>query len=155
VRRWSLLVPLLLVALAACDDSTEPVPEYQASLSGASVMPPVTTQATGIANFRIEGNAVTYDVSATNITGITSVTLHTGDATTQGPAVVSLFDQPAGTGAIDGSFAAGSFAESALTGITLPGLVTAFDNGNAYVLVSTQAHPNGELRGQVQSAITP
>ncbi len=154
MRRWSPLV-LLLAALAACDNSTEPVPEYQASLSGASVIPPVTTQATGIANFRIEGSAITYDVSATNITGVTSVSLHTGDATTQGPVVISLFDQPAGTGAIDGSFAAGSFAESGLTGITMPALIAAFDNSNAYVLVETLAHPNGELRGQVQRAIAP
>lgn len=62
-------------------------------------------------------------------------------------------NRPSGTGAIDGSFAAGSFAESALTGITMPALITAFDNSTAYVLVKTQAHPNGELRGQVQRAI--
>lgn len=152
--RW--LLPALMAVASACDNGpTDPVPEYQAALAGAAVIPPVSTAATGSADFTVEANAISYTVTATNVGGITSVTIHTGDATTQGPAVVSLFDQPAGTGAIGSTFAAGSVGESSLNGITLAALVGAFQSSTAYVLVKTLAHPSGEMRGQVQRSIVP
>lgn len=151
MRFRSATLTLLALAALACDEGTvEPLPSYGATLSGANVIPPVTTTATGSASFTFEGSSVSFLLRASDITGITSATLHLGDATEENPPVVELFDDPTGTGTVNGTFGAGSFTGDALSGATLPQLMDAFDSGNAYVLVSTLAHADGELRGQVQ-----
>ena len=143
---------------------------FTATLSGKEVVPPVKTGGTGISNFEVSAQSLSYQINILNTGKVTSVQIHKGTAGTNGDVLATVF-KPKGNGEnlIDempkildissitqrsSSFSfSGSFDESALTGPmkgkTISDLVLAMQSGETYVVVHTEDYPKGELRGQI------
>lgn len=134
---------------------------FIANLTGDSEVPPVTTNATGLAGFELNelGDEISYDLEAEDIEGVLYAHIHQGSANENGPIVVTLFNATEGpTGEIDGTLESGTFTaeefEGPLQGQNMTDLVDAIEGGQAYVNVHTEANPPGEIRGTIEVAST-
>lgn len=113
-----------------------------ASLSGGEEVPPVTTSAsgTGILDVSITTGAVRGSVTlqaSPPLTSVRAVHVHEGARGVNGAIVIALEN-------------AGNNVWNVPAGITLTtSRVTSFTAGNLYFNVRTDAHPDGELRGQI------
>jgi CHRD domain len=131
--------------------------QFAATLSGDKEVPPVDTQATGVAGFtQPHLNNMSYGLRVANIEGITAAHIHQGKEGQNGPVIVTLFkaDNETGTGPLNGRLAGGIIAknmlEGPMAGKTLEGdLAKAIQNGEAYVNVHTAENPDGAIRGQI------
>lgn len=123
-----------------------------ANLSGQEEVPPVQTQATGMADFIVMGDTVNYTVNASNIQGATAGHIHLGKPGENGPVVITLFnyDTPMDQVSETGSFTAAD-QEGPMTGQPYQELGMAALNGTLYVNIHTEKNPNGEIRGQIQA----
>lgn len=150
--------------------------EFTATLSGKEVIPPVKTDGTGIANFQAGENLLYYQINVLNAGKITSVQINHGAVGTNGDAIVMLIESkddddddvnligniPTLTGVASTKQSSSSFSASGnvnvadLTGPfkdkTIADLVIALQNGETYVNVQTEDHPEGELRGQISES---
>jgi hypothetical protein len=119
------------------------------NLSGSEEVPPVQTEATGVAEFTPGEDSVAYSVNATNIQGVTAGHIHLGKQGENGPVVVTLFeyDPPMNEVSEIGTFTADKL-EGPLAGKQLSDLAIAGANGTLYVNIHTEQNPNGEIRGQ-------
>lgn len=121
---------------------------FTAELTGSAEIPPVTTMATGNADFTVTGDTVAYSIEVTHLKDVTGAHIHLAAKMANGPVAVSLFNGPKQS--IDsGELTHGTFTAADLHGVTLDKLVTAMSKGEAYVNVHTAAHPKGEIRGQI------
>ncbi len=68
--------------------------EYSTVLSGDQEVPPVNTQATGIADFSPSnnGDSIDYTITATDIEKVTAGHIHFGIEGQNGPVAVTLFE---------------------------------------------------------------
>ena len=133
--------------------------EFTANLTGDSEVPPVTTNATGTAEFELndDGDEMSYDLEVEDIEGVLFAHIHQGSDSENGPIVVTLFNATDGpTDEIDGTLESGDFAaedfEGPLQGQNMTDLVDAIEGGQAYVNVHTEANPPGEVRGTIEVA---
>jgi len=148
--------------------------EFTATLSGKEVIPPVKTDGTGIANFEVGENSLSYQINVLNAGKITSVQINHGVVGTNGDAIVTLIESkgdddvnligniPTLTGIASTKQSSSSFSASGnvnvadLTGPfkdkTIADLVIAMQSGETYVNVQTEDHPKGGLRGQISEA---
>lgn len=133
--------------------------EFTANLTGDSEVPPVTTNATGTAEFELndDGDEMSYDLEVEDIEGVLFAHIHQGSDSENGPIVVTLFNATDGpTDEIDGTLESGDFAaedfEGPLQGQNMTDLVDAIEGGQAYVNVHTEANPPGEVRGTIDVA---
>jgi hypothetical protein len=119
------------------------------NLSGSEEVPPVQTEATGVAEFIPGEDSVAYSVNATNIQGVTAGHIHLGKRGENGPIVVTLFkyDSPMNEVSETGTITADKL-EGPLAGKQLTDLGAAAANGTLYVNIHTEQNPNGEIRGQ-------
>jgi hypothetical protein len=119
------------------------------NLSGSEEVPPVQTEATGVAEFIPGEDSVAYSVNATNIQGVTAGHIHLGERGENGPIVVTLFkyDSPMNEVSETGTITADKL-EGPLAGKQLTDLGAAAANGTLYVNIHTEQNPNGEIRGQ-------
>ena len=121
--------------------------QYQASLSGGSVVPAVTSSASGTFAMTVEGITATYTLNVGSIQNATAAHIHLGAAGENGGVVASLFapSDPASSIAASGTITAllGPLADD------IVGFGEALVAGRLYVQVHTQANPAGELRGQI------
>jgi len=111
-----------------------------AAMSSAQVFPTPSSKAVGVARISVapDTGAVSGTVSLSGMTART-VTVNQGFAGSTGEAVVTLAPR-AGS--------AGEFAVPA--NVTLSAeQVTAFSQGRLYVIATSAANPNGEIRGQL------
>ncbi len=129
-------------------------------LTGAEVVPPATTSATGTFTLFVEGGPsptgqprISYELDVKDIVDVSAAHIHLGAKGTEGAVIVPLFTGPAKTGSFSGMLAQGSITDKDLTGEmsgkTLSDLLAAMQAGNTYVNVHTKAFPNGEIRGQI------
>ena len=158
--RFALTALLALSTLAvACDDEDEdpngpPDTEtLSADLTGAKERPtPVTTAATGDADFTISTSGttttITYTVSVAGLSGpVTAAHIHgpAGPEQVADP-IVPLTVTSQGT---SGIVISGSFTTPGNAGINIATLVQHMLAGNTYINLHTAANPNGEIRGQI------
>jgi hypothetical protein len=125
-------------------------PTITINLTGSEEVPPVQTEATGVAEFIPLGmDSIEYSVNATNIEGATAGHIHLGAKGENGPIVVTLFkyDTPMNEVSENGTITADKL-EGPMAGKQISDLATAGANGTLYVNVHTEQHPNGEIRGQ-------
>jgi CHRD domain len=129
-------------------------------MSGAEVVPPVETAASGTFTLLVEGGPsptgsfrVSYSLELADLADATTAHIHLGAKGTEGDVIVPLFSGPTKTGTFTGVLAEGAISESDLTGPMegkkfqdLVGVVLA---GQTYVNVHTTKYPNGEIRGQI------
>jgi hypothetical protein len=116
---------------------------FTAKLSGSNEVPPVTTTATGMAQFQpsSDGNKISYTLNATNINNFMMAHIHQGKTGENGEPIAPL---SMGNGTITSSDLQGPLA-----GKQISDLVNLMNNGQAYVNIHTQQNMNGEIRGQI------
>jgi hypothetical protein len=129
---------------------------FTALMSGDQEVPPVDTTATGKTTFRTSNNdtLMKYKVNITGFSDATAAHIHMGKAGSNGDVIVDLLTGMKKNPTKLGMAIRGNITDSSLTGPmqgkTLADLVTAINNGDTYVNVHTQTHPDGEIRGQIQ-----
>ena len=93
-------------------------------------------------------------MNATGITDPTGAHIHKGKIGENGDVVVDLLKVSKHSDTPTGMIMRGNVTDSSLTGPmagqSLADLQTAMTNGDTYVNVHTQDHPDGEIRGQVK-----
>jgi hypothetical protein len=145
---------LLMVPLSAAGNGVD---NFRAILSGDNEVPPVDTNARGLAKFQLNrnGNELSYKLIVANICDVLAAHIHWAPEGENGPVVVTLFQGPP-AGSIDGILAEGTITEEdlvgSLSGAALEDLVVLMQNAQTYVNVHTLAFPPGEIRGQIFSS---
>ena len=136
-----------LIAIAVAQGSDT---QYSAVLSGDEEVPPVDTQAVGIADFSPAENSVGYTINATEIEGTTAGHIHYGIEGENGPIIVTLFkyDTPQNQVSESGTITAENLT-GPLQGMQVSDLIDEFNEGNTYANIHTENNPNGEIRGQI------
>ncbi len=116
---------------------------FQAKISGNNEVPPVTTSATGLAQFQLssDGKTLSYTLTTHNIKTVTAAHIHQGKVGENGQPVSPLL---VGKGTITSSDLKGPLA-----GKQISDLVNIIKSGQAYVNVHTEQNKNGEIRGQI------
>lgn len=131
---------------------------FVAHLSGEEEVPPVETQATGQATFKLLKNGtVRFRLIVANIEDVNQVHIHLGAPGENGPIVVWLYPEGPPPELIPGRFngvlATGIITDADLVGplegMTVADLIDEMRSGNTYVNVHTEANPDGEIRGQI------
>ena len=157
---FTALLALTTVTAVACDDEDEDpngppdTNTFNASLSGAQEVPPVTTPATGSATFTSSTSGavttITYTVTVTgNLSGpVTAAHIHGPAATgvNATPIVTLTVSNTTGT---TGVLVSGSFTATGHATIDMAQLLTHMMAGNTYVNLHTAANPSGAIRGQI------
>jgi hypothetical protein len=126
---------------------------FSAELSGGDEVPPVDTNATGIANFQDNVQTVNYQLSVSDLVNVTQAHIHRGEEGENGKIVVTLYNTTMPTGPMSGLLSQGNITAAnlvgPLAGQQLTDLTSIMDNGTAYVNVHTKDFPDGEIRGQI------
>ena len=109
--------------------------ELMAMLSGAEVVPPVTTTATAMAAFALQSDGATLSYHVTHkVANASAVTIYMGAAGTSGDQVATLTPV---SGDMSGT-------------VTLnANQVDSLESGMTYVAITSSAQPDGEVRGQI------
>jgi hypothetical protein len=156
-RILSLLVVGLLIPACKVDPVFLPGPllVIQAQMRGSQVVPavgvPVTTTNAAL-TVSPNGQSINYSVSYTGSGTITAVEIRLGAAGSNGPVLFTLATAPftnPRTGTLnDGDL----FLVPSQNVLDFAGALNKIEGGLTYALVSTVAHPTGEMRGQFGAA---
>jgi hypothetical protein len=132
--------------------------KFEIPLTGAEVVPPVQTTASGTFFLFLEAQPsgsynISYRLDVSNIVDVTAAHVHLGAKGAEGDVIFPLFTGPQKAGSFTGTLAEGAFDAQGLAGSmagkTIPELAAAVLAGQTYVNVHTKAYPNGEIRGQI------
>lgn len=127
---------------------------FRADLDGASEVPPVETDATGIASFRANPaeTAVRFTLGVRDIEDVLAAHIHCAPVGENGPVGVTLF--AGGPVTLDGILAQGVImapdAGNACGWSTIADVIAALRSDDTYVNVHTLSYPPGEIRGQIK-----
>jgi hypothetical protein len=137
---------------------------FVAPLSGDEEVPPVDTNATGLARFQLyDEEEFDFTLIVANIEGITQAHIHCGGVGVNGPVVVFLFRlDPAGV-TVNGILSEGTITADDVIprpdSPECPGgvanfvdLIAKMRSGETYANVHTLDNAGGEIRGQIQVA---
>ena len=148
-----------LIFLVGCDavpvDTTPPVTEFSADLTGDSEVPPTDSVTIGLARVALtaDGLGLEFLVQLENATGVTQAHIHVGAADENGPVVAFLFGVVEAGVSGNGDLSAGTLTAGDLIGdlegMTINDLMDEIRSGNAYVNVHSLDNPTGEVRGQL------
>jgi len=160
---FALVISLsVLLTLSIVDRAYAQGRIYDAPLSGQNEVPPVESNANGLAEFTAPFNdTVKYRVNITGISNPTGAHIHFAQAGENGEIVAELLDTPTSkdNDTPYGIIIRGNFSDSSLKGPmqdkTLEDLAAAMDSGEIYVNVHTMEHPDGEIRGQIINTEMP
>ena len=151
----------IFLSIWLVDDAFASKYPYKAQMSGQNEVPPVQSNATGLAEFTVaENSTMKYRINATGIseaTGITSAHIYSGDEGNNGEVVADLWktpqskDKDTAYGVIFRGNVTDSFLKGPLQGKTLDDLMALMDSGDAYVNIHTATNPDGEIRGQLNN----
>lgn len=127
--------------------------KFSAQLSGDQEVPPVQTNASGMAWFKSSRDNLEFELNVTDLQGITMAHIHNGKQGEIGPPVLPLYKSDSPTILVNGKLASGNITanmlEGPMVGKQIANLTTAMKNSETYVNVHTQQNPNGEIRGQI------
>ena len=146
MKRW-ICTAVALISLTSATASAV-ILSWNATLTGASEVPPIASPATGFASgtYDTDTNIISWTVTFSGLTGsATSAFFHLAPAGVNGPIFVNIglisgLSSPM-VGMNDGLFA--------LTDPLSAAEETAFLTGDVYINVHTSTFPAGEIRGQV------
>lgn len=131
--------------------------KFTVSMSGNNEVPPVNTSANGYTSFRTAANdtAIKYKVNVTGISSTTGAHIYLGKAGANGDIIVDLLKDSKNNPTKVGMVIRGNITETDLIGPVkgkaFADLISTIKSGDTYVNVHTQNHPNGEIRGQIES----
>jgi hypothetical protein len=157
------LVALLMLSSAVYGEDTR---HFQADLTGAQEVPPVTTQTEGefTIRFNRDMTEAEFRLNVEDGVAVTMAHLHCAPVGVNGPVVVFLFGMVPGGFDVDGRLAKFTLTNANITAVgancvptigkqitNLAELAQAMQEGKIYANVHTVAHPGGEIRGLVQT----
>ena len=147
------LASLILVATAATQSYAQNE-KYRAKLDGNNEVPAINSTAEGVINFKTKNDMLTWKMNVTGANDPTGVNIHKGKAGEKGEIVVDLMKVSKHSDNPKGMTMRGNVTESSLKGSmagkTIADLKTAIANGDVYVNLKTQDHPDGLMRGQIK-----
>jgi hypothetical protein len=153
------ILVLSLISIPAFAQQTN----FVASLSGEDMSPIISTTATGTAKFNLEpdGN-MAYQIDTRNLNGVIGahISLKNGtDLAQVFNSYIEINGKPEiPTGEVNGLLSKGVITSSDLSGPlagkTITDLTNFMKNDSVYVVVRTQAHENGEIRGVITPSST-
>jgi hypothetical protein len=151
--RRSFVVALVLgAALVGFAPPAAAGDNFVAPMSGDEEVPPVDTQATGVAKFKLRDDGLAFKVNVANIENVIFAHIHCGAVGVNRPIGVTLFH--GGPVTVSGTLAQGVITApdpgNACGWADLDAVVAALESGDTYVNVHTTANPGGEIRGQVK-----
>jgi hypothetical protein len=129
---------------------------YTADLGGGNEIPALTTAASGTLTLTVapDGSSVDYVLKLNSIISLTAARLHEGKVGVVGATIFTIYPGPTKSGLYTGTAAKGSFTAAdllgPLKGKTINDLVGLIKADSVYLNVGTQAHIQGEIRGQLQ-----
>ena len=131
--------------------------EFRATMTGAEEVPAVQTQASAVADFRLNADGtLSYELRATGpIVGATMAHIHLGARGVNGPVVAFLYGPTPPTDfAVGDLIASGTIADANVIARprftpTVANLAERLRQGRAYANLHTAANPPGEVRGQI------
>ncbi len=140
-------------------NAQNPQQTFSAKLAGINEVPPVSTSASGTAQFKLspDNKSMSYTITANNIKSVTEAHIHQGKAGQKGPPIVQLTitDSKMDYGcqcmlpAIGDGTITPDNLKGPLAGKQISDLVNLIKSGQAYVNIHTQKNTNGEIRGQI------
>ncbi|MDT3494554.1 CHRD domain-containing protein [Bacillus toyonensis] len=129
---------------------------FFARLTGKRELPPVNTEAFGVAEFIFSDDLMKlhYRVILKNIEKVTSCQIHLGKSSQIGPVVFYLYGPleqgiSLNEGSITGAVNVEEF-EGPLQGKSLVHFLQETIQANVYVNVHTKSHKKGEIRGRIR-----
>jgi len=134
---------------------------FKATLTGDQEVPPVATDTTGKAFFRLNKaeDEIEIQLHVNDGVRITQSHIHCAPAGVNGPIVIFLAGLHAAGLDIDGKWVSNATIKdtsivnrATACGATLSDIVAAMRSGNTYANVHSVAHPGGEVRGQIEPA---
>lgn len=150
----AMAVALGSLVLAAANSSYAQNEKYRAKLDGNNEVPPINSTAEGVINFKTKNDMLTWKMNVTGANDPTGINIHKGKAGEKGEIVVDLMKVSKHSDNPKGMTMRGNVTESSLMGSmagkTIADLKTAIANGDVYVNLKTQDHPDGLMRGQIK-----
>jgi hypothetical protein len=155
------IVAAATLSLTTFDTFTSAIIQRQnfiAQLKGEMVVPPVISNATGVAYFQLDmedNDKIKYSLIATDLHSVKAAHIHNGkEGEKNGPIIVALykpFRPPVLFGRILSvhDIITSDNLQGRLAGKQLSDLVNVMNNGTTYVDIHSQEYPNGEIRGQI------
>jgi len=129
---------------------------FFARLTGKRELPPVNTEAFGVAEFIFSDDLTKlhYRVIIKNIEKVTSCQIHLGKSSQIGPVVFYLYGPleqgiSLNEGSITGAVNVEEF-EGPLQGKSLVHFLQEIIQANVYVNIHTKSHKKGEIRGRIR-----
>lgn len=145
---------LLAIGLVACGGGGHTVlgtQAIEATLSGGNEVPAVDSPGSGAADFVTNHslNTIGFDVRLHGLDGITGVQVQVGDPGTNGPVIFTL--STSSSDSPKGLLGSDDLTPDPNDGInSIDDAINAMLDGRTYVNVLTQAHLEGEIRGQIE-----
>jgi CHRD domain len=132
---------------------------FKATLTGDQEVPPVTTDTTGKAFFRLNKAETEIEIQLDVNDGerITQSHIHCASVGVNGPVVVFLAGLHAAGLDVDGKWVSNATIKdtsivNTACGATVLALAAEMRNGNTYANVHSVDHPGGVVRGQIEPA---
>ncbi len=156
MRKVQVLLFVILATILTVSFGFAAEKGFRAKLSGRDVVPSVKTKAKGETDFKLskDGKELNYKLTVKDIENVTAAHIHKGKKGQNGPPLAGLFAGPKKEGKFSGVLAEGTITEKdllgELQGKPLDELVKLIKSGDLYVNVHTDAHPDGEIRGQIK-----
>ena len=154
------LVPLLVLSTLVTPSAYATAAiNFSTGLTGSEEVPPVASTGTGFFTATLDAThtqlAFTETVSGLNFSTITASHIHVGPFGVNGPVILFLFNRATeGTfpGTKSATLTAANLIPRPAQGVnTFADAINKMLTGNAYVNVHTDAHPGGEIRGQIEA----
>jgi hypothetical protein len=125
------------------------------NMTGANEVPPVNTTASGTATFVNNQTFIGFDLAVSDLFNATAAHIHRGQAGTNGPIVVTLYNttdpSPGLFGGYSGNITA-SMLKGPLANQQLTALADLMKSGQAYANIHTIQNKNGEIRDQIAAS---
>jgi CHRD domain len=145
----------LLITVATLDHAglvlAQGPAKFGFNLTGSEEVPPVQTNAIGMADissYSVAGDSITYSVNATNIEDVTAGHVHFGKEGENGPVVFTMFEyDPPRDEVLESGTITADRLEGPMEGKRVSDLAFAGANGSLYMNIHTLESPNGEIRG--------
>ncbi len=145
---------LASLVITATNSSYAQNEKYRAKLDGNNEVPAVNTTSEGVINFKTNNDMLTWKMNVTGTNDASGVNIHKGKAGENGEVIVDIMKVSKHSDNPKGMTMRGNVTDSSLTGSmagqTIADLKTAMANGDTYVNLKTQDHPDGEIRGQIK-----
>jgi len=128
-----------------------PSKNFVASMDGNQLVPPVDTNAHGLAKFQLNDEGqLEYQILTSNIPDFTSAKIQLAPEGINGAVVVNLFENAPSH--VSGLVGQGTITDGDVSNgdvDTVAELIDEMESGNAYIVIRTESHPAGIIRGQI------